>query len=95
MLLGVFELLALKQDEFHAYQGYIEAIRDYWLARADLGLATGTQLPSTAQIGGQGLDIDQLTKPPSPGMDHSGHKGHTSDGSAHTMSHEMNHGDSQ
>ncbi len=64
MLIGVFELLALKQDEYDAYQGYLEAIRDYWLARADLALATGTALPSTARIGEQRIDVGQFTQPP-------------------------------
>ncbi len=73
MLIGVFELLALKQDEYDTYQGYLEAIRDYWLARADLGLATGTALPSSAQIGEQRIDVEQFTQPASGGMDHSAH----------------------
>ena len=73
MLIGVFELLALKQDEYDAYQGYLEAIRDYWLARADLGLATGTALPSNALIGEARIDVEQFTQPASGGMDHSAH----------------------
>lgn len=73
MLIGVFELLALKQDEYDTYQGYLEAIRDYWLARAELGLATGTALPSSAQIGEQRIDVEQFTQPASGGMDHSAH----------------------
>ncbi len=73
MLIGIFELIALKQDEYDAYQGYLEAIRDYWLARAELGLATGTALPSNVQIGEQRVDLDQFTRPASGGMDHSAH----------------------
>lgn len=46
MLVGVFELLLAKQQEFDAYQGYLEAVRDYWLARVDLMRAVGTRLPS-------------------------------------------------
>ncbi len=85
MLIGVFELLAFKQDEYDAYQGYLEAIRDYWLARADLGLAAGTALPSSAHIGEQRVDVDQFTQPAADGMDHS----------AHTMSQEMKNGGSK
>ena len=36
MLVGVFDLIRAKQDEYDAYQLYLEAIRDYWLARIDL-----------------------------------------------------------
>ena len=80
MLIGIFELITLKQAEYDTYQGYLEAIRDYWLARAELSLATGTALPSSAHIGEQRIDVDQFTQPASGGMDHS----------AHTLSHEMN-----
>jgi outer membrane protein, heavy metal efflux system len=86
MLIGVFELLALKQEEYDAYQGYLEAIRDYWLARADLALATGTALPSTARIGEQRIDVGQFTQPASGAMDHSAHGG---------MSHAMDNGGAQ
>ena len=73
MLIGVFELIALKQDEYDAYQGYLEAVRDYWLARADLSLATGATLPSSARIGDKHIDVNEFIRPPSGGMDHSGH----------------------
>lgn len=80
MLIGVFELIALKQDEYDAFQGYLEAITDYWLARADLALATGRALPSTARIGDQRIDVDELINPDRGNMnmdrmDHSGHQG--------------------
>lgn len=75
MLIGIFELIALKQDEYDTYQAYLEAIRDYWLARADLALAAGTVLPSSAQIGEQRIDVDEFVRPASGGMDHSGHGG--------------------
>ncbi len=73
MLIGIFELISLKQDEYDSYQGYLEAIRDYWIARAELSLATGTVLPSNAYIGDQHIDVRELVKPKSGGMDHSGH----------------------
>ena len=71
MLIGIFELIAFKQDEYDAYQGYLEAIRDYWLARADLTLATGGTLPSSGQMGKQRVDVDEFVRPKSGGMDHS------------------------
>jgi cobalt-zinc-cadmium efflux system outer membrane protein len=41
MLLGTFPLLQAKQNEVNAYRELIEALRDYWLARADLERASG------------------------------------------------------
>jgi cobalt-zinc-cadmium efflux system outer membrane protein len=73
MLIGIFELIALKQDEYDAYQGYLEAIRDYWLARVDLSLATGTALPSSADMPDERIDVEEFVRPASGGMDHSGH----------------------
>jgi cobalt-zinc-cadmium efflux system outer membrane protein len=45
MLVGAFDLLAAKQQEFEAYQKYIEAIRDYWIIRADMQRSLGGRLP--------------------------------------------------
>jgi cobalt-zinc-cadmium efflux system outer membrane protein len=44
MLLGVYQLLQAKQSEMTAYREYIEAVRDYFTARADLERAIGTRL---------------------------------------------------
>jgi cobalt-zinc-cadmium efflux system outer membrane protein len=44
MLLGVYQLLQAKQNEVNSYREYIEAVRDYWVARADLERAIGTRL---------------------------------------------------
>ncbi len=41
MLLGVFQLLSAKQVEVRSYREYIEAVRDYWIARAELERAAG------------------------------------------------------
>lgn len=73
MLIGIFELIALKQDEYDAYQGYLEAIRDYWLARADLSYAIGATLPSNLDIENRQIDVEEFLRPQSNGMDHSGH----------------------
>ena len=48
MIIGVFELIQAKRQEYDAYQSYLEAIRDYWLARTDLMRAVGARLPSEA-----------------------------------------------
>src|SRR5262249_1304801 len=44
MRLGVYQLLQAKQNEIDSYRQYIEAVRDYWIARADLERAVGTRL---------------------------------------------------
>jgi hypothetical protein len=49
MLIGAFDLLLAKQNELEAYQKYLEAIRDYWIFRADLQRSLGGRLPATAQ----------------------------------------------
>ena len=50
MLKGQFELLLAKQQEYDAYQGYLEAVRDYWLARVELSRQVGAPLPSQAAV---------------------------------------------
>jgi cobalt-zinc-cadmium efflux system outer membrane protein len=45
MLLGVYQLLQAKQAEVNAYREYIEAVRDYWIARSDLERAAGGPMP--------------------------------------------------
>jgi cobalt-zinc-cadmium efflux system outer membrane protein len=45
MLLGVYQLLSAKQAEVNAYREYLEAVRDYWVARSDLERAIGTRIP--------------------------------------------------
>ena len=72
MLIGIFELLATKQQEYDAYQGYLEAVRDYWLARTELARAVGNTLPSSANIGSKRLDVDEYVRPKAGGK-HSGH----------------------
>ncbi len=44
MLLGVFHLIVAKQNEVNAYREFIEALRDYWIARAELERAVGGRL---------------------------------------------------
>jgi cobalt-zinc-cadmium efflux system outer membrane protein len=47
MLLGVDRWLIARQMEVTAYKEYIEAVRDYWIARSDLERAIGGRLPAT------------------------------------------------
>lgn len=52
MFAGVYELLLAKQREVEAEREYVEAWRDYWIARAELERALGGALPGEAP--GQG-----------------------------------------
>lgn len=45
MLVGLYQLLEAKAEELAAYMHYIEALRDYWVTRAELERAVGAQLP--------------------------------------------------
>jgi len=47
MLSGAFELLATRREQYAAYREYVDAVRDYWLARVDLERALGANLPVT------------------------------------------------
>jgi outer membrane protein, heavy metal efflux system len=65
MLVGVYQLLVAKQNEVSAYREYIEAVRDYWIARSDLDRSAGGRL---AGPGGKPVaplpGIDQEEKQP-------------------------------
>ncbi len=49
MLIGVFEVITAKQDEYEAYGGYLDALGDYWRARTELARASGGRLPDDDQ----------------------------------------------
>ncbi len=79
MFIGAFDLIAAKQQEYDAYQGYIEAVRDYWLGRVELARAVGTTLGLTFEE--QPLMPAPLAVEPSPSDDtdhghHDHHHGH-------------------
>ncbi len=63
MLLGVFGLIEAKTREYEAYEGYIEAVRDYWLARVELTRLVGTRLPSTPTTLETGPSASDILKP--------------------------------
>ncbi|MES1204465.1 MAG: TolC family protein, partial [Pseudomonadota bacterium] len=48
MFIGLFQLVAIKQEEVEARRRYLEALRDYWSLRAELARAVGGGLPVTA-----------------------------------------------
>ncbi|MFA5937774.1 MAG: TolC family protein [Sinimarinibacterium sp.] len=80
MLVGQFELLLSKQQEYDAYRGYLEAVRDYWLARVELARDVGTSLPSDAQVRDATLDAEDLILPKDSGMGSMQHGGMRMDG---------------
>jgi cobalt-zinc-cadmium efflux system outer membrane protein len=47
MLKGPYDLLLAKQNEVTTEQAYVEAWRDYWIARAELERALGGRLPTS------------------------------------------------
>jgi outer membrane protein, heavy metal efflux system len=75
MLIGVFELLDAKRQEFDTYQDYLEAIRDYWIAHSELERAIGGRLPRSGE-----LELtpraEDIVAPPSPEGAHDHHHHH-------------------
>jgi len=50
MFISPFQLLAEKQGEIDVRRGYLEALRDYWSARAELARALGGALPPETAV---------------------------------------------
>lgn len=73
MLIGAFELLDARRDEFKAYAAWIESVRDYWLARTELAHASGRPLPPERD-GTRTQALESIIRP--GGTGHSGHHGH-------------------
>ncbi|TXH04503.1 MAG: TolC family protein [Nevskiaceae bacterium] len=72
MLVGVFDLIRAKQDEYDAYQSYLQSVRDYWSARTELALAVGAPLPSNTQISDETVEPQR----PAAASANSGHMHH-------------------
>lgn len=97
MIVGQFELLLAKQEEYEAYAGYLESLRDYWLARVQLGRVVGAALPGDAPTATRG--VDAVTLPAAAAAAHGGHAGHAGmhhddapmDHSGHAMPPEHSH----
>lgn len=72
MLMGVFELIVAKQQAYDAYQEYLEAVRDYWTARAELRRSVGGRLPDDDAVSEPTIGVDAiLPADAAPEMDHS------------------------
>jgi len=72
MLLGVYQLIQAKQSEFEVYREYIQALRDYWIARSDLERAVGARL--AAATGAQSPSESHPSRPTPPPTSDGGHK---------------------
>ena len=64
MQLGPIQLLRAREQQIETAVAYIEALRDYWLARGDVGQILSGRLPSSngmpaAQTGGTRKMADQ------------------------------------
>ena len=46
MFISLYQLLTVKESEVEAHRGYLEALRDYWSAHAELARAVGGALPT-------------------------------------------------
>jgi len=66
MLIGVFQLLQAKQNEINAYSAFIEAVRAYWVARADLERAVGGRLPNAPSSSSKPAPPAQPSPPAQP-----------------------------
>lgn len=66
-LIGEFEVLLARVHEYDAYQGMLEAIRDYWLARVELSRLVGSRLPSDSEATKPTPTIYQLEGRDAPG----------------------------
>lgn len=74
MLIGVFELLQARQQEYDAWQEYLEAVRDVWIARTVLAQRVGGELPDAVPIDTLPLLGVEPTQPQSPAAE--GHEHH-------------------
>lgn len=63
MLVSVFELIRTKREEYDAWQGYFESVRDYWIARTALRAATGGLLPGDSELPAPTIGADEILAP--------------------------------
>jgi len=50
MLVDTFSVLLAKQQEYAAYDDYVDAVQDYWRSRVALLHAVGTQLAAALPV---------------------------------------------
>ncbi|MBM4267707.1 MAG: TolC family protein [Deltaproteobacteria bacterium] len=77
MLLGAFELLAAKREEIASWADYVDAVRDYWVASAELERAVGARIPLLAEARPMPLPLEANTASPAAGAgEHAGRHSH-------------------
>ena len=78
MLSGVYQLLEAKQGEIQSQEDYIMALRDYWIARAELERAVGEQIPTTEPLHRTTRPTSQSASQPAsqPSTEHHMHQMH-------------------
>ena len=67
MGIGNFELFTVKAEEARTEREYIEAVRDYWIVRADLEREVGGNL--SPRVYGEGKSLTRSVSQPSPAKD--------------------------
>lgn len=75
-LIGEFEVLMAKTQEYDAYQGFLEAVRDYWIARVDLTRLVGSRLPSDKEAINNTPSVGEILHSGAAAPPPSGHAGH-------------------
>jgi outer membrane protein, heavy metal efflux system len=63
MAIGNFELFAAKAEEARTEREYIDAVRDYWVTRAELERAVGGNLNPRSAADGKSESVPRPTKP--------------------------------
>lgn len=64
MFVGVFELIAAQREQYDAYEAYLGAVRDYWIAKAALRRAAGGRLPEDTMPPEPTLGVDAVISRP-------------------------------
>lgn len=73
MAISVFELLIAKQNEVNAYREYLEAIRDYWIARSHLDRVAGGRVSGPVTEPARPSAIPSPPPSEAPSDHHHGH----------------------
>jgi cobalt-zinc-cadmium efflux system outer membrane protein len=85
MLVGIFELILAKREEYDAYQEYLEAVRDFWVARATLRGVVGGALPDDGAELTPTIGVEAVLPKTAPELDHSKHGGSSDPHAGHDM----------
>lgn len=58
MQVGIFQLLREREQQIETAVAYVEALREYWLARADLEQLSSGRLPVSSGLGAEGRRVN-------------------------------------